>query len=90
MKQTEVINLLNKVVKEEMGIQINGLLTEDTRLDEDLGIDSVLVLELLLHLEMTHAFVIPDDMMTPEDFRTIGTLTHFLCSCEREMDNKDD
>jgi acyl carrier protein len=50
------------------------------------GVDSIRSIELLLDLESTFEIHFPDELLTPENFRTLDSLesivTHVLQSCE--------
>ncbi len=70
---------LKKFIKNNIlaeGVEI----TNDT-LMRDVGIDSYSIVEIILFIERKYGVVIPDDLLQPENFKTINALaitTHKL------------
>ncbi len=63
---------------------------ENARLNEDLYLDSLLILHLILHLELDLGFDIPDELLTQEDFDTVGRLARFLGRLAQNPQQKED
>ncbi|WP_281890737.1 phosphopantetheine-binding protein [Paenibacillus sp. YYML68] len=58
-------------------------LTEELRLNEDLGLDSVMLLQLLVWIEVEIGLPIPEEEVDPRMFSTVGSLLDFMEQCSR-------
>ncbi|WP_317899128.1 phosphopantetheine-binding protein [Aurantibacillus circumpalustris] len=57
----------------------NNILSEGQKLSadkilRDVGIDSFSIVEILLFIERKYGFVIPDEKLMPEHFKTVHTI----------------
>ncbi len=55
-----------------------GPLEEKMRLSEDLRIDSVMIVQLIVYLEVELRLEVPDSMIDPRTFDTVGSLLDFM------------
>ncbi len=78
MKREEMIEKIYNILKHKLELPAISAFHEDARLNEDLYLDSVMILELVLHLELDFGINVPDEMLIPKDFRTVGTLVEFI------------
>ncbi|PMC34509.1 acyl carrier protein [Bacillus sp. UMB0899] len=78
MKRQEMMEMIYNILKEKLELPTISSFHEDTRLNEDLYLDSVMILELVLHLELDFGIKVPDELLVPKDFRTVGTLIDFI------------
>lgn len=76
----DVVSCIRKVLIERIhpGLASQELTPETPLLGQGLGLDSVAVLELVTGLEEELDLVVPDQKLSAEVFRTIGTLARFL------------
>jgi aryl carrier protein AsbD len=56
----------------------SGPLDERMRLSEDLRIDSVMIVQLIVYLEVELRLEVPDSMIDPRTFDTVGSLLDFM------------
>jgi aryl carrier protein AsbD len=78
MTKQEILTSIHGIMKHQLQLPAIAAFHEDARLNEDLYMDSILTLQLILHLEVDLGFDIPDSMLVPKDFRTVGSLASFL------------
>ncbi|MDZ5710726.1 petrobactin biosynthesis protein AsbD [Jeotgalibacillus haloalkalitolerans] len=85
MTKEAYINLIERLIKEELELAAADSFHPHARLNEDLYIDSVMMLELILCLELEAGVSIPDEAISPKDFYTVDSLADFLMrQSERE------
>ncbi len=56
----------------------NGPLDDKMRLNEELRIDSVMIVQLIVYLEVELLLDVPDSMIDPRTFETVGSLLDFM------------
>jgi len=78
MTREQLIKSIYDILESSLELQTLSSFNEDARLNEDLYMDSIMVLQLILHLELDLGISIPDEILVPKDFKTIGTLVSFL------------
>ncbi|KEK09198.1 acyl carrier protein [Lysinibacillus sphaericus] len=78
MTRQQLIKSIYDIMENSLELQTLSSFNEDARLNEDLYMDSIMVLQLILHIEMDLGIAIPDDVLVPKDFKTVGTLVNFL------------
>lgn len=78
MSRKEIIMIIHRIMENQLELPAIASFHENARLNEDLYMDSILTLQLILHLEVDFGFDIPDEMLVPRDFRTVGSLASFL------------
>ncbi|MFF6014679.1 petrobactin biosynthesis protein AsbD [Lysinibacillus fusiformis] len=78
MTRQQLIKSIYDIMENSLELQTLSSFNEDARLNEDLYMDSIMVLQLILHIEMDLGIAIPDDVLVPKDFNTVGTLVNFL------------
>lgn len=84
MTKEDYLNLIERLIKEELELASADKFHRHARLNEDLYIDSVMMLELILCLELEAGVSIPDEAIAPKDFYTVDSLAEFLMQQERE------
>ncbi|MOA59706.1 acyl carrier protein [compost metagenome] len=52
------------------------------RLNEDLRIDSIMIVQLIVYIELEMKLSVPDEMIDPRAFSTIGSLLEFMQGLE--------
>lgn len=85
MTRAEIINCIYDTLKDKLELQTISSFHEEARLNEDLYMDSIIILELILYLELDLGFKIPDEILIPKDFRTVGSLASFLESQQQNI-----
>lgn len=66
--ETDIIQFLEKnILSEDVKIFADSNLRE-------VGIDSFSIVEIILFIERKYGFVIPDDQLIPDNFKTIQTI----------------
>lgn len=78
MTRQELIKGIFDIMENSLELQTLSSFNEDARLNEDLYMDSIMVLQLILHVELDLGISIPDEILIPKDFKTVGTLASFL------------
>lgn len=78
MTRQQLIKSIYDIMENSLELQTLSSFNEDARLNEDLYMDSIMVLQLILHVELDLGISIPDEILVPKDFKTIGTLVSFL------------
>ncbi|UYG97667.1 petrobactin biosynthesis protein AsbD [Cytobacillus firmus] len=78
MTRQEILQVIHYILQDQLELPSMKAFHEDARLNEDLYMDSIMILQLILHLEVDMGFDIPDEMLVPKDFRTVGSLADFL------------
>ncbi len=78
MTRQQLIKGIYSIMENSLQLQTLSSFNEDARLNEDLYMDSIMVLQLILHIEMDLGISIPDEVLVPKDFKTVGTLASFL------------
>ncbi|MGN4123443.1 petrobactin biosynthesis protein AsbD [Lysinibacillus sphaericus] len=78
MTRQQLIKSIYDIMENSLELQTLSSFNEDARLNEDLYMDSIMVLQLILHLELDLGIAIPDEILVPKDFKTVGTLASFL------------
>ncbi|WP_342472210.1 petrobactin biosynthesis protein AsbD [Metasolibacillus sp. FSL H7-0170] len=78
MTRQQLIKSIYTIMENSLAMQTLSSFHEDARLNEDLYMDSIMVLQLILHIELDIGISIPDEMLVPKDFQTVGTLVSFL------------
>jgi aryl carrier protein AsbD len=83
MTRQQLIKSIYEIMEHSLELQTLSAFHEDARLNEDLYMDSVMILQLILHLELDLGLNIPDEILVPKDFKTVGTLASFLESLQK-------
>ncbi|MGE7998457.1 petrobactin biosynthesis protein AsbD [Lysinibacillus sp. NPDC093190] len=78
MTRQQLIKSIYDIMENSLELQTLSSFNEDARLNEDLYMDSIMVLQLILHIELDLGISIPDEVLVPKDFKTVGTLASFL------------
>ncbi|WP_249659807.1 petrobactin biosynthesis protein AsbD [Lysinibacillus fusiformis] len=78
MTRQQLIKSIYDIMENSLELQTLSSFNEDARLNEDLYMDSIMVLQLILHIELDLGIAIPDEVLVPKDFNTVGTLANFL------------
>ncbi|MFJ3390774.1 petrobactin biosynthesis protein AsbD [Lysinibacillus sp. NPDC086135] len=78
MTRQQMIKSIYDILDNSLELQTLSSFNEDARLNEDLYMDSIMVLQLILHIELDLGISIPDEVLVPKDFKTVGTLASFL------------
>lgn len=78
MTRQEIYSAIYDILQHQVKVPSLAVFHEEARLNEDLYMDSIMILQLILHLEIDLGFDIPDEMIVPRDFRTVGSLISFL------------
>ncbi|MGE7988146.1 petrobactin biosynthesis protein AsbD [Lysinibacillus fusiformis] len=78
MTRQQLIKSIYDIMENSLELQTLSSFNEDARLNEDLYMDSIMVLQLILHIELDLGISIPDEVLVPKDFKTVGTLANFL------------
>ncbi|MCK1989866.1 petrobactin biosynthesis protein AsbD [Lysinibacillus fusiformis] len=78
MTRQQLIKSIYDIMENSLELQTLSSFNEDARLNEDLYMDSIMVLQLILHIELDLGIAIPDEVLVPKDFKTVGTLVNFL------------
>jgi aryl carrier protein AsbD len=78
MTRQEIYNAIYDILQHRVKLPSLAFFHEEARLNEDLYMDSIMILQLILLLEVDLGFDIPDEMIVPRDFRTVGSLISFL------------
>ena len=78
MTRHQLIKSIYDIMENSLELQTLSSFNEDARLNEDLYMDSIMVLQLILHIELDLGIAIPDEVLVPKDFKTVGTLASFL------------
>ncbi|TQR37034.1 petrobactin biosynthesis protein AsbD [Lysinibacillus sphaericus] len=78
MTRQQLIKSIYDIMENSLELQTLSSFNEDARLNEDLYMDSIMVLQLILHIELDLGISIPDEVLVPRDFKTVGTLASFL------------
>lgn len=65
-------------------------LEDSMRLNEDLRIDSIMIVQLIVYIELEMKLRVPDEMIDPRAFSTIGSLLEFMQGLEplNELDSE--
>jgi len=77
MNRDEIVRHLHIALSVVLNREVTGL-EPQARLFEDLAMDSTSVIELLMSLEDTMDLQIDPDELTPDVFRTAGSLTDYI------------
>lgn len=59
----------------------NLQISEDTVLQE-IGLDSFSIVEIILFIERKFDLLLPDELLVPETFTSLNTLTQAIHSCQ--------
>ncbi|HBT71778.1 MAG TPA: acyl carrier protein [Lysinibacillus sp.] len=78
MTRQQLIQSIYDIMENSLELPTLSSFNEDARLNEDLYMDSIMVLQLILHIELDLGIAIPDEVLVPKDFKTVGTLASFL------------
>ncbi|MEK5486419.1 petrobactin biosynthesis protein AsbD [Lysinibacillus sp. FSL M8-0355] len=78
MTRQQLIQSIYDIMENSLELPTLSSFNEDARLNEDLYMDSIMVLQLILHIELDLGIAIPDEVLVPKDFKTVGTLVSFL------------
>ncbi|WP_338653909.1 petrobactin biosynthesis protein AsbD [Lysinibacillus sp. Y5S-8] len=78
MTRQQLIQSIYDIMDNSLELPTLSSFNEDARLNEDLYMDSIMVLQLILHIELDLGIAIPDEVLVPKDFKTVGTLASFL------------
>ncbi|UGB30374.1 petrobactin biosynthesis protein AsbD [Metabacillus sp. B2-18] len=78
MTRDDIIQAIYHILKNKIELPTIASFHEDARLNEDLYMDSVMILELILFIELDLGIKMPDEALSPNDFRTVGHLATFL------------
>jgi acyl carrier protein len=74
----DIIQELRSVLVEHLELEVPAQLQETDRLFEDLNVDSLMALQLLVYIEEVFQISLPDDMVDPQVFSSISSLTSFI------------
>lgn len=77
MTRQQLIQSIYDIMENSLELPTLSSFNEDARLNEDLYMDSIMVLQLILHIELDLGIAIPDEVLVPKDFKTVGTLVSF-------------
>lgn len=77
MTRQQLIQSIYDIMENSLELPTLSSFNEDARLNEDLYMDSIMVLQLILHIELDLGIAIPDEVLVPKDFKTVGTLASF-------------
>ena len=75
--RTELKLSLQRLMQHKFKLDI-GELEERMRLSEDLRIDSVMIVQLIVYLEVELLLDVPDSVIDPRAFATVGSLLDFM------------
>ncbi|MBM7704550.1 petrobactin biosynthesis protein AsbD [Metabacillus iocasae] len=78
MTREELTQNIYDIMKNKLELPTLSSFQEHARLNEDLYMDSIMILQLLLHVELDLGLSVPDEVLSPKDFHTVGTLIDFL------------
>ncbi|UPW84994.1 petrobactin biosynthesis protein AsbD [Lysinibacillus sp. Ag94] len=78
MTRQQLIKSIYEILENSLELQTLSSFNEGARLNEDLYMDSIMVLQLILHIELDLGISIPDEVLVPKDFKTVGALASFL------------
>ncbi|MFC5051164.1 DUF6005 family protein [Rubritalea spongiae] len=78
MKRSEVLEVIERVLRQEMEHKHMELFHECAAISEDLQIDSVGMLQLLLHIELSAGLELPEDSFSFADVVTVKDLADLL------------
>jgi acyl carrier protein len=70
--ETDIIHFLEKNILAE-----NVKIFADSHLRE-VGVDSFSIVEIILFIERKYGFVIPDDELIPDNFKTINSISQVV------------
>lgn len=74
----DIIHELRSVLVDNLELEAPELLQETDRLFEDLNVDSLMALQLLVYVEEVFQISLPEDIVDPNVFLTIGSLVSFI------------
>jgi acyl carrier protein len=77
MNRTEIVEHVRVALSAVLNRDIVEF-TLESRLFEDLALDSTSVIELLMTLEDTIGLEIDPDDLSPDSFKTVGSLTEYI------------
>ncbi|WP_413378618.1 phosphopantetheine-binding protein [Alkalihalobacillus sp. 1P02AB] len=89
MNREAITQLIHEFLVEQLKLADPSILHNGMRLNEDLCVDSLMLLQLILFLEVEAGFSIPDEMVIPKNFQTIGSLVEFLDSLPQNQVSKE-
>lgn len=72
---------LAQLVNKKFRISVEQL-EDSMRLNEDLRIDSIMIVQLIVYIELEMKLSVPDEMIDPRAFFTIGSLLEFMQGLE--------
>lgn len=78
MTRDDIIQAIYHILKNKIELPTIDSFHEEARLNEDLYMDSVMILELILFIELDLGIKMPDEALSPNDFRTVYYLATFL------------
>ncbi len=84
MNRNDVVESISVALSEVLQREL-GVLSEDTRLFEDLNLDSTTVIEMLMALEDVLELEVDPDSLAPEYFASVGTLTDFILQADESQ-----
>jgi acyl carrier protein len=82
MTRAEMRTVLQKLIVEDLGIDVPETLNESDRFYEDLNLDSILVLQLVVEAERRFEVNISEEDLDPAIFQSVGV---FLDLIEQQM-----
>jgi aryl carrier protein AsbD len=77
MNRKELKDSLQQLMLNKFRLNI-GPIDERMRLNEELRIDSVMIVQLIVYLEVELLLDVPDSMIDPRTFETVGSLLDFM------------
>ncbi|MGD7044865.1 petrobactin biosynthesis protein AsbD [Jeotgalibacillus proteolyticus] len=86
MTRNELKEKLFHLLKNDLEAPGLHRFSEEARLNEDLCLDSVMLLQLIVQIELELGVEIPDELLIPKDFQTVGTLLDFIENLQAEVE----
>ncbi|MFS1664525.1 acyl carrier protein [Streptococcus sp. zg-JUN1979] len=77
MTRDEIFTSIVTIIRQQLH-QKDIVITESTRLQEDLGIDSIALMELIIKLEDTFQLTIPDEAV--DQMTSMGELLDYIAN----------
>jgi acyl carrier protein len=77
MDYNEIVSATKVALSDVLGHPVD-LMTEDSRLIEDLHLDSTTGMELLMAMEESVGLVVDPDGLDMDDFKTVGTFASYV------------
>lgn len=79
INKEKILNDIEKIITEKLGIALEQRITEDTDfLKDGLGLDSIMVLELIIELELMYDIEMDEDELNTDYFKKASLLAEFI------------